>query len=1299
MVDGEKRNNGPEKKSVNVQVAVRCRPLTPKEQKGGSIVSFQDTTAILAKSDTLPEQRFTFDRCYAPDSKQEAIYRDLGTPTLDKAFEGYNGTIFAYGQTGSGKTHTMMGGTLGVEDQGLIPLLNNELFERISQAPDNKRYLVTVSFIELYNEVLHDLLNPSDRQLEIRQSAQQGLFVQGLAELVVHSRADVENLMAQGNRMKQVAATKMNDRSSRSHSVFTLKIEQSSINPQTGAASKSLHAKLNLVDLAGSERVGSMGSTGARFKEGTMINKSLSTLGNVINALAGGKSHVPYRESKLTRLLQESLGGNTMTVMIATISPSVSHYTETLGTLNYANRAKNIKNIATKNEDKNVALIRDLQEEIERLRKMIPESMPGPELMQELQVKTKKMEALEEESARLEEEMSKAWKEKEKLSALFAEERKRNLAKEGVFLSEMNSLKDEKERLVDKLLVLKEEKDEIHRQQLERREAMAKIRSQLALVDSLATDITDIEAEKILNDPDYYHKEEERVRRQVEEKKAELEKIRDPLGARFVEMDVDELVSMRSSLLDQKADASLARLRAKVDTTICGHEVSRLRQQVLSSSATGDEMLARSRVLTVELDSLKDEVDGHKRSLKYTDDDEQRRLAATSNLEKKMMELASKCDMLHYEKTLLLDGMRRLEGDVACTLEGLTGAAPRMADLLELLSGGQSPADRSPTPASGQGRDDHDDNDVSDLSYRVETLFRALQKEANKVASEKEHMAETVGKLTTMEQKRVAELNDLKAKLASMEQISRQMSFSIPGAPGADVQKMEELQNEVDQLRTGLVMEKGMGKKKSLLLQKENEKLRAQIRNARLHADWLEHSRCNLESKLTVSRAEVTAVVEREHSLRAQLAEALAKEEALDVERKRLEALVSTSKINVTSLRETLGFARDDVARLEAEHAASGDYTEKTAILQQLDEAKRRVEVLESELTRAHDAAERLQHELSSVTSDALQFQNDKQELKLQLVAVRDELSGLEEDKSDLLNEIQGCRQRMKALESEAEAMKAQATRLQEETTASESGLTRMASELSSAHGTIKRLKDVNAEYQEKMDALTQMLRNREMELLERVTLLETTLKEREAKEASPHPGIVLDFPSPYGDGASDSGSESSGSSEGESGPEIPGVSRRTPAGPRIKENESLSGESSTEHASGRNDDSTLREDRYRRRSKVLAQENVKLKAAVQDLRSNASDLTRAVEMNRVMRDVCVRIGQQFHESRSAVGRQAVVVRTRLNKLNALKQQYNTNISNYHTDIRRIEDNLRDLYADVQQEREVLRAVYLRAPG
>uniref|UniRef100_A0A8B9HU51 Kinesin family member 16B n=1 Tax=Astyanax mexicanus TaxID=7994 RepID=A0A8B9HU51_ASTMX len=371
-----------------------------KELSAQSIIEMQGNKTTITNlkipdgvsGDTMRERNKTFTYDFSYDScdrssmrfvSQEKVFKDLGSDVLKAAFEGYNACIFAYGQTGSGKSYTMMGNP---GDVGLIPRICEGLFTRISgmTCRDEASFRTEVSYLEIYNERVRDLLRrklAKTFNLRVREHPKDGPYVEDLSKHLVQNYTDVEELMEAGNINRTTASTGMNDASSRSHAIFTINFTQAKFDAEMPCETVS---KIHLVDLAGSERADSTGATGVRLKEGGNINKSLVTLGNVISALAdmsqmgGGNSQlkkkqvfVPYRDSVLTWLLKDSLGGNSKTIMIATVSPADVNYGETLSTLRYANRAKNIINKPTINEDANVRLIRELRAEIARLKALL----------------------------------------------------------------------------------------------------------------------------------------------------------------------------------------------------------------------------------------------------------------------------------------------------------------------------------------------------------------------------------------------------------------------------------------------------------------------------------------------------------------------------------------------------------------------------------------------------------------------------------------------------------------------------------------------------------------------------------------------------------------------------------------------------------------------------------------------------------------------------------------------------------------------------------------------------------------
>uniref|UniRef100_A0A8C6M4N3 plus-end-directed kinesin ATPase n=1 Tax=Nothobranchius furzeri TaxID=105023 RepID=A0A8C6M4N3_NOTFU len=375
---------------ASVKVAVRVRPFNSRETEKESKCIIQmsgNTTTIINPKQAKDNKSFNFDFSYwshtSPEdvnyASQMRVYKDIGEEMLLHAFEGYNVCIFAYGQTGAGKSYTMMGKQDVKDQQGIIPLLCEDLFTKINDNTNNSMsYSVEVSYMEIYCERVRDLLNPKNKgNLRVREHPLMGPYVEDLSKLAVTSYNDIQDLMDSGNKARTVAATNMNETSSRSHAVFNIIFTQKRYDAETDNTSEKV-SKISLVDLAGSERADSTGAKGTRLKEGANINKSLTTLGKVISALAEVnkkkkkvESFIPYRDSVLTWLLRENLGGNSRTAMVAALSPADINYDETLSTLRYADRAKQIRCNAVINEDPNNRLVRELKEEVSRLKDLL----------------------------------------------------------------------------------------------------------------------------------------------------------------------------------------------------------------------------------------------------------------------------------------------------------------------------------------------------------------------------------------------------------------------------------------------------------------------------------------------------------------------------------------------------------------------------------------------------------------------------------------------------------------------------------------------------------------------------------------------------------------------------------------------------------------------------------------------------------------------------------------------------------------------------------------------------------------
>ncbi|KAK8939766.1 125 kDa kinesin-related protein [Platanthera guangdongensis] len=373
-------------KGVNVQVIVRCRPLNDGEMRVNTptVIScneqHREISAVQSIANKQIDKTFTFDKVFGPSSLQNDLFEQAVSPIVSEVLEGYNCTIFAYGQTGTGKTYTMEGGVVKAKsgefpsDAGVIPRSVRGIFDKLEA--QNAEYSMKVTFLELYNEEITDLLAPDElkilqdklrKPITLMEDGKKGVFVKGLEEEIVTTASEIYKILEKGSSKRRTAETLLNKQSSRSHSIFSITIHIKECTPEGEEMIKC--GKLNLVDLAGSENISRSGARDNRAREAGEINKSLLTLGRVINALVEHSGHIPYRDSKLTRLLRDSLGGKTKTCVIATISPSIHCLEETLNTLDYAQRAKYIKNKPEVNRKMmKSTLIKDLYCEIDRLK-------------------------------------------------------------------------------------------------------------------------------------------------------------------------------------------------------------------------------------------------------------------------------------------------------------------------------------------------------------------------------------------------------------------------------------------------------------------------------------------------------------------------------------------------------------------------------------------------------------------------------------------------------------------------------------------------------------------------------------------------------------------------------------------------------------------------------------------------------------------------------------------------------------------------------------------------------------------
>ncbi|KAH7645366.1 kinesin-like protein [Dermatophagoides farinae] len=373
-------------KEDNVRVVVRCRPLLPDLESNEEIIA-----KIRNDGQTLQltNRQFTFDRVFGAESTENDVYTKAAKHIVDCVLQGYNGTIFAYGQTGTGKTHTA---------SGIMQHSFEHIFDHISRSKNNQKFLVRASYYEIYNEEIRDLLagnkktnngkknERGNKTLELKENSDGKIVIKDLSNFIVNNVNDLKKLKESGDKHRQFGSTKMNQRSSRSHTIFTITIETEigADNPDTSVVRVG---KFHLIDLAGSERQTKTGTTGIRLKEAAKINLSLTSLSLVIAALTDPKAtFVPYRNSKLTRILSDSLGGNSKTLLIACVGPAKVNLEETISTLRFASTTKNIKNKPIINEDSKDALLKRFEEQVKELPKIC---VGGENLIEKAEIQEK----------------------------------------------------------------------------------------------------------------------------------------------------------------------------------------------------------------------------------------------------------------------------------------------------------------------------------------------------------------------------------------------------------------------------------------------------------------------------------------------------------------------------------------------------------------------------------------------------------------------------------------------------------------------------------------------------------------------------------------------------------------------------------------------------------------------------------------------------------------------------------------------------------------------------------------------
>ncbi|BET01191.1 Hypothetical proteinA [Nesidiocoris tenuis] len=906
-VDGE---------TSRVIVAARVRPLHSREPGNAVFVAGNE---LRVASDFGSVHRFAFDRCFPADSStQEDVYDGLVRPLVDTAFQGFNACLFAYGQTGSGKTYSMMG-PMHANDQlttesGIIPRFCREMLERVSaldvssNQPNVVSSTVEISYLEVYNEKIHDLLVPGSTQLKVREHPVYGPYVADLTRHTTSNFDELQRWINIGNQKRATAATEMNDKSSRSHSLFTVILTQTFA--QVGSDGSWSHdqtrrSRINLVDLAGSERLAHTSVTTDRLREGVSINKSLLTLGKVMTALIEKRSHVPYRDSVLTWLLKESLGGNSRTTMLATISPSASQIEETLSTLRYASQARSIINTVRVNEEPQDKLIRELRAEIDRLRESgmedekIARPLPDDDNVRRLQ---DDLDHKRQNLADAEQQLSQVRDEKKNLEAKLAEymENNRQLASK---CAAANDVKIDSERgnLVDELVNLKEQHDSLKKHYLSlqdeleyekgaKYQILSEKEADAGLIASLKSTVDKLESELLIEKNEAVLKD--RAMAKLKEEIEEIHQAQDNLATTFLlkeefcnaqalaEIERNELIAEKDKEIDnlknelEKWTAGMADLveqlsefelidNVKIDSESIATLTGRIKEQLKQ------EKLERQKLISAERD-------------------------VADNIRQREQRWIVEYEDLFREKNLLEDEKNRLEEE-----------KNRLEKTLKEVESGKNTVEAECDNVKDQlANADSLEKLVGELKEKIKTL----ENEKQTISSEKASLISEIDRLQGIEAK-LAETLGESSKLKNdkayeeTEKLKRILSQKTAKLQYTE-ERLEKMKKETDSLRelnAELRVTQSTIEEESKKLKREN----GELKNSMAEIQKEKESRCSSQSEEIANlRAEIRCLkVQNQFNEEMEKVNHILAQTSANFHRD--EELIDKMKEELNSLRET----------------------------------------------------------------------------------------------------------------------------------------------------------------------------------------------------------------------------------------------------------------------------------------------------------------------------------------------------------------------------------------------------------
>eukprot|EP01065_Artemidia_motanka_P022917 TRINITY_DN2717_c0_g1_i1.p1 TRINITY_DN2717_c0_g1~~TRINITY_DN2717_c0_g1_i1.p1 ORF type:complete len:1751 (+),score=711.14 TRINITY_DN2717_c0_g1_i1:58-5310(+) len=1082
-----------------VKVYVRTRPFSEREiaaaqQRGEglrSVVEFEGPTCKLLDTsgpEWEPRVRFTFDGCFwsvgpagdgavaPPFARQADVYRVCGTEMVTNVLDGYNACLFAYGQTGSGKTYTMLGDRAEQDMEGVIPRLCRDLFGTLHGRQQDTKIKVLASYMEIYNEAVRDLLSTKHGEaLKVRQDPVSGPFVEDLS---VHEVTDVHavlRLMDKGTQERTWAATKANDRSSRSHAIFSLVVSQLSLDPTAKDTGKL--SKLNLVDLAGSERVSVSGAEGIHLREATKINLSLYTLGRVIDALADQSSsvqkahqHMPYRDSTLTWILSDSLGGNSRTAMIATVSPSVVNLEETTNTLRYASRARDIINIAVVNVSGEVARIKELEAKVDFLQKKLGSQSGGQAYLLRIAELEKDLRMQQEAHQRTETARMSLCVEKRERSVLQSQARSQQDLKMQKLEMKLKKQRHEADIAVQDAEKMRQENGELRSRcdQLSKKlkEAKDKLADHRGEKQRMQQDLSTFKAAA----EDSRQKEEAAVRR-LESLSSETRVLdrqvrgADELNARLMK-DKNEASQLAADAAQRVSELTkeVEMLRQKDGDKAKAAELAALRKRAEQAEAAKSSALASVRTLEADVEELKGQVRSAVRQA------EQDRAAADA-------------DKQSYQKA-----QKQRSGQIDALQKQLAEVTLSSSETEQQIQEVQE--ERSHLQARVKALTDDRDKARAGLSEREEQL-RDLQEQ---LEAETAQLRERETELTRCRDT----VTDTQRHLAEETlRLRQEADARIDDYTKSTAKEMAELQKRAEAEREQLAAERDRISERSTEAEREVARLQALHAQAQERERTLQQEATQRDRRHSDELAKVQAEADGERAERARLH--AQREEERMAELQRSSEAAADQRM---SLQRELDAQRDLKKGLER-HSSDLE-GQKKGLEEQLSRALAHAELLTRQVQQGSRDLEQRKEELMSARSALDSMREEVKQRDRQLTDVRAQVSAAEQraaaDRADAQRRAEGTdaehAEQMRRLEDERRHAATEVSRARDRTEAARGSIERLQKELEAE----KRAADAEKAQRERLADSLQRKEEEHNTIREQVLALEVGLESQRTR-------------------------------------------------------------------------------------------------------------------------------------------------------------------------------------------------------